>query len=178
MKKIIIKFICIKNENKIDKTQSSLPLCLHHVVRLRKRAFGSERLKHFSTTLIVIFVSTIVELATTNKWASERAFVGLATNGRLFFWAGTYWAYLGLDGIARAKPVATKTQGKKDSTMIFWGNRGLSLLTALGINPDSHSPPASLARNKLPRFLKPITCVCASGDFAMYVFITTTAEFR
>jgi len=39
----------------------------------------------FSTTLIVIFVSAIVELATTNKGANERAVVGLATNGRLFF---------------------------------------------------------------------------------------------
>jgi hypothetical protein len=43
-------------------------------------------LKHFSKTLIVIFVSAaIVELATTNKGAHEIAFVGLATIGRLFF---------------------------------------------------------------------------------------------
>jgi hypothetical protein len=55
------------------------------------------------------------------------AFVGLATNGRLFFGRVGGWAYLGLDRIARAKPVATKTQGKKESTMIFWGNRGSPL---------------------------------------------------
>jgi hypothetical protein len=140
-----------KNENKIDKTQSSLPLFLRHVVLLRKRAFGSERLQHFSKTLIVIFVSVIVELATTKKGANEIAFVGLATNGRLLFgWVGTGPTLLGLDRIARAKPVATKTRGKKESTMIFWGNRGLSLLAVLGFNPDSHSPPPSLARNKLP----------------------------